>query len=154
MRDRRNHPWHPTVVHFPVACWVLAWVLDGWGLAGGGPVAGLSVAPVATFLLWTGNALALVAMVTGLFDFSALPGQDGLIHTAYRHMTWMTGATAALFAAGLLRQGDVFWASRPEWGAYALETLGVVALVFGGREAARLVYRYALGRLNGPPGAD
>lgn|SRR5690606_16887078 len=129
---------HPAVVHFPIACWVLAALLDGAALAGlGGAVGAADPAAIAAFLVWTGLAFAVGAVVTGLVDYSRLPPavRDSL--TLTRHVGWMAAASTLFFVAALL---------RPPLGAapapliVSLEVLGTVALVAGGHHAASVVF--------------
>src|SRR5690606_24664457 len=125
------------VVHFPIACWVLAALLDGAALAGLGGAVGAPPAAVATFLIWAGLAFAVAAVATGLIDYARLPPAVRDSMTLTRHVGWMAAASTLFFVAALL---------RPPLGAarasliVCLEVLGTLALAAGGHYAAAVVF--------------
>jgi len=130
-------PLHPAVVHFLVACWVLAALLDATTLVGLDVTLGRAEpAATAAFLVWTGLAFAVVAVAAGLADYTRLP-------TAVRDSSALTlhvGAMAVAFCSFLVAA-----LLRPRLGpapalVVSLEVLGTVALVIGGHYAASVVF--------------
>lgn len=66
-----GHPIHPMLVYFPVAFWILAFVLDVVYEAGGG---GNDLVQFSFILLVAGFAMALAAAIPGLME---VRGQRG-----------------------------------------------------------------------------
>lgn len=62
-----GHPIHPMLVYFPVAFWILAFVLDVIWEAGGG---GADLVQFSFILLVAGFAMALAAAIPGLMEVS------------------------------------------------------------------------------------
>ena len=83
MPDREvagRHPFHPALVHFPIACWGLSHPTDLAALAGIEIlVFGLDCWAVSGLLVWAGVVTALPAMIVGIYDFMQLPDEDRLM---------------------------------------------------------------------------
>lgn len=140
------HPWHPVLVHFPIASWVLGYLLHVLLALSIDPLArmGLDARMLVTLCYWVGAATGLGAIALGVIDFLRLPDAAPVQVAVFRHMAWMVTAWLLFLTAAL-------WRSRAEaeagagLGLLALETVALVCLLAGGREAGRLVYRYRLG---------
>lgn len=139
-----GHPVHPVLVHFPVACWLLAPVSDGAWLYTGDAF----FATAALWLTGTGVAFALLAALAGIMDLAALEGRDDALRTAGRHVALVSIAlTAAVFSlAGRLSDDPAAFLGVP-WPVWA----GALAALFtlaGGWFGGRLVYHHGAGRVD------
>lgn len=134
-----RHPLHPAIVHFPVACWLLAVAAD---------VAGLWLGEGAwrwsSGLLVAGCAMALPALLAGLLELRQVP-EGAPMRDAYAHMTAMLMAFV-LFAARLLLWQEQGHPLPPGLPAVLLDVAGAAALVTGGWFGGRLVYGHGVGR--------
>ncbi|MFP4003836.1 MAG: DUF2231 domain-containing protein [Alphaproteobacteria bacterium] len=137
-----GHPVHPVLVHFPVACWLLAPACD---------VAWLFTddafwATAALWLTGTGVAFALMAAIAGMIDLAALEGRDDALRTAGWHVAFVSIALTAAILSLIGR-----WASEPEpllgvpWPLWA-GALAALATLAGGWFGGRLVYTHGAGR--------
>src|SRR5690606_20795697 len=106
---RRSPPWHPAVVHFPLACWVLATLFDVAALGG------LSLAPewnlpdpaaAAVLLLWAGLAASVPAVALGLVDYASLPAAARDSTEMLHHVAWMAAALMLFLVSTLLRVAE------------------------------------------------
>jgi uncharacterized membrane protein len=140
-----GHPVHPALVHFPVACWVLAPACDAAWLYTGDPF----WATAALWLTGAGVALALVAAVAGMMDLAALQGRDDALRTAGRHVLFMSVALTAAIASLIGRLAE----APPEvlglpWFVLA-GAVAALATLTGGWFGGRLVYTHGAGRVDG-----
>lgn len=78
-----GHPIHPMLVFFPVAFWILAFILDVVYEAGGG---GADLSQFAFILLVSGFATALLAAIPGLIEYTAITDEYAK-QTATSHMS-------------------------------------------------------------------
>lgn len=133
-----RHPLHPALVHFPVACWVLATAADfaslwfgevAWRWSGG--------------LLTVGCIMALAAMLAGLLELARVP-EGAALRAAYWHMSAMLIALT-LFSMRLLLRLDHLHPLAPDNVSLLLDAGGFIALVVGGWFGGQLVYRYGVG---------
>jgi uncharacterized membrane protein len=136
-----GHPVHPAIVHFPIAGWTTACVGDGlywlngdvqwWALAYWAMVAGV--------------VSGVVAMAVGMLELMAIP--EG--HPAWRSANLHAGLMACswtVFTINLVLR-DVHAPAAPPflWLLMALSLSGMVLLVLGGYQGARLVYDHGIG---------
>jgi uncharacterized membrane protein len=128
-------PMHPLLVHFPIALWLSALVLD---------VAALSAGPEPWWMLalWAtsiGVLIGALAIATGLLEY--LEPSVGIdMRLAARHgvrttLAWCTFAAKLILVMG--HQPDSFW---PMGISIALDILGCVLLVQGVYFGTKQVY--------------
>jgi uncharacterized membrane protein len=133
--------WHPAIVHFPIACWVLATLIDlsvffSWAVA----LENVTWSSVSAVLVWIGVAFAILAILTGLMDFASLPRavQDSRELTS--HILWMAAAFICFLGAALLRTRASSLVTPAVWYVVAIESVGSLFLVYGGHLASIVVF--------------
>lgn len=138
-----NHPLHPALVHFPVACWSLATAADVAGLLVTS-VLNVPVAALAVVLIAIGVAAAVVAMLAGFVQYLGIEPGHAAMRAAHAHMTLASVATGCYLASLLLRwrSGE---AMAPGTLALSLSVLGFVALAMTGWLGGALVYGHGVG---------
>jgi uncharacterized membrane protein len=141
MTRHPRHPWHPAFVHFPIACWVLATLVDigGWFVALP-PIPGIEWAGVSHLLLWGGVVLALPAIVAGVVDYIRLPEDVQASAELSRHVAAMATAWLLFLAAAIWRVRSASFEMAPSLGVVLLELAGSACLLAGGRFAAAVVF--------------
>lgn len=136
-----RHPWHPAVVHFPIACWILATLVDLIGqLFAMPPLPGIEWAAVSHLLVWSGVLLAVPAITAGIIDYLRLPDAVQSSVELSRHITAMGTAWLLFLGAGIWRVRSAPFDSAPLWGMTLVEIGGSLCLVLGGRFAAAVVF--------------
>jgi uncharacterized membrane protein len=132
-----RHPIHPALVHFPIACWVLALPCDivawmhwfPWGRA-------------AYLLILGGVLLALPAMLAGMLDLRRVKNNEPAQAIAYRHIMLIACAWLSYLFSLMLR----FEAPASSSGIGVLATAtGFVLLLIGAWHGAELVYHHGVG---------
>ncbi len=141
----RAHPWHPVLVHFPIACWTIAALIDGAALLGFSPASAASVpgvepAALSFALLWLGVLLGVPTMIFGFVDFLRLPPQLQRSGALNWHIFAMLGAWAAFLGAALLKPKPVPPFPPATLAATLLEIAGFACLGAGGVLAAAVVF--------------
>jgi uncharacterized membrane protein len=137
--NNARHPLHPALVHFPVACWSLATIVDVASLRLGQPAWWL-----AGVLLAIGTVAALAAMAAGLFEFARIAEGSPALADARRHMLLAMAAWVFYAASLVLRlQGATLVA--PAWPALATSVAGFLCLGATGWLGGRLVYQHRIG---------
>ena len=141
-----GHPLHPALVHFPVACWTAAPVLDGMYL--------LTQAPVfwqaGYVCLATGVLMGLLAMCAGLMDLLAIPAENPAQSVAQRHMLLMGSAWTLYVLALVLHPLHGEPTPSQLWTDLGLGIGGFLTLAVGAYAGARLVYDFGIGRNPSP----
>ena len=141
-----RHPFHPALVHFPVACWVLSHPADLAALTDMAfLVFGLDWWAVASLLVWTGVITALPAMAVGIYDFMQLPDADGLMQSSYKHIGFVSSAWMAYLASGYIRLDDNLALAPAGMLPAIVSGFGVICLCIGGWYGGKMVYKYHLG---------
>jgi len=136
-----GHPWHPVIVHFPLACWVLATLVDVASRLFSMPLLpGIEWAAVAHLLLWTGIVMAVPAMIAGLVDYARLPPKVQESSELSWHITAMGTAWALFLGAAIWRVRAAPFDGVASWGVIFLELAGSACLVVGGRLASVIVF--------------
>jgi uncharacterized membrane protein len=142
----RVHPWHPLLVHFPIACWTLATLVDTAALLGALPegvasaVPGVAPVGLSFALLWLGVGLGAAAMVLGIVDLLGLPPELQRSGALNWHVVAMLGAWGLFLGAALLRQKPALPFPPAPLAATVTEIAGLVCLAIGGVLASRVVF--------------
>jgi uncharacterized membrane protein len=142
----RAHPWHPLLVHFPIACWTLAVLLDTATLLGALPdsltaaAPGIAPAALSFALLWLGLLLGAAAMVLGAVDLLGLPPELQRSGALNWHVVAMLGAWGLFLGAALLRPKPAPPFPPAPLGATLTEIAGFACLVVGGVLASAVVF--------------
>jgi uncharacterized membrane protein len=134
-----NHPLHPALVHFPIACWSLATMADVASLAWGKPAWMLS-----GVLLVIGTVAALAAMATGFIELLKVDADHPATRDLNRHMLLVMTAWSA-YAASLFLRLDGRTLTQPDVIDLGLSLVGFVVLCVAGWFGGKLVYGHGLG---------
>ncbi len=137
-----GHPIHPAIVHFPIACWVLAALADGAAIYLGDPF----FLRAAYWLHGAGLSAGSLAAIAGFADLGGLKERSEASTTAMLHVSFVLAAFSASAASFLGRgkmeialEGAILW---PQWASFAAGGLVLIGGYFGGT----LVYRFGMGR--------
>ncbi|HEV2110615.1 MAG TPA: DUF2231 domain-containing protein [Gammaproteobacteria bacterium] len=141
-----GHPVHPALVHFPVACWTAAPVLDGLHLLG----YGLVWWQCAYGCIALGLVMALAAMTAGFMDFMAIAPEHPGQAVAVRHMMLMASAWCVFCVDLLLRPFHTEPSSMQAWTGLGCSLAGFLLLLTGAYAGARLVYDFGVGQTRTP----
>jgi uncharacterized membrane protein len=142
----RTHPWHPVLVHFPIACCALAALVDaadllGWLPAGArAAVPGVPPAALSFALLWLGVVFGVAAMVLGFVDYLRLPTPLQRGAALNWHIAAMTGAWALFLSSAWLRSPPETPARAASLTAVLVEVGGLACLAAGGWLASTVVF--------------
>jgi len=142
----RAHPWHPAIVHFPIACWSMAALIDAAALVGALPerlatsIQGVEPTALSYGLLWIGVALGLAAMLVGFIDYLRLPTKVQTGSAMSWHVAAMTGAWALFLGAALLRSPPAPPFPSAPFTATLIELAGFACLCAGGVLASAVVF--------------
>ena len=149
MPDREvvgRHPFHPALVHFPIACWVLSVLTDLAALSGINILFfGLDCWAVSALLIWAGVVFALPAMVVGIYDFMQLPDDDRLLQAFYKHISFVGMAWVLYLASGYTRLADNLVLAPPVILPALISGMGLLCLCIGGWYGGQMVYKYHMG---------
>ena len=137
---------HPTLVHFPIACWVLSQLTDLAALVGIKMLFfDLECWAVSALLIWAGVIFALPAMVVGIYDFILLPDEDKLMQAFYKHISFVGMAWVLYLASGYTRLTDNLLLAPPLLLPALISGVGLLCLCIGGWYGGQMVYKYHLG---------
>ena len=149
MPDREaagRHPFHPALVHFPIACWALSHPTDLAALVGIKILfSGLDWWAVSSLLIWTGVVSAVPAMVAGVYDFMQLPDEDRLMQAFYKHAGFVGMAWLLYLASGYTRLAGNMVLTQPGLLPALISCAGFFCLCIGGWYGGQMVYKYHLG---------
>lgn len=127
-----GHPLHVLTVHFPMACFPLAWLFQGldrfWP--------GLLTANPHLVLLEVGLLASIPALATGLVELVVLNLNPRQEHLVLRHLSFMGTAVAVFFLGWLLHEFDKIFPGV----LFGVNTVGLVILFIGGWFGGELVY--------------
>ena len=141
-----RHPFHPALVHFPIACWVLSHPADFVVIFNMDIlIFNLDCWAVSSLLIWTGIISALPAMAFGVYDFMQLPDEDKLMETFYKHVGFVSTAWGLYLASGYIRLDDNMVLAPPGLLPALISIAGLICLCIGGWHGGRMVYKYHLG---------
>ncbi|MDA9477519.1 membrane protein [Bradyrhizobium sp. CCBAU 65884] len=139
-----DHPLHPMLIPFPVACLV------------GAPIADLAFigtgdnfwARAAMWLIGAGIVMALVAAVAGFTDFFGEP-RIRRLNDAWYHMVGNLAAVVLALVNFYLRYAQGAEAAIKPWGV-VLSLIVVGILLFTGWKGWEMVYRHHVAVLDAP----
>lgn len=136
-----GHPLHPAIVHFPIACWILAALADAAWLVNADPF----FARAALWLQGAGLVAAGAAVIAGMMDLNGLKARPKASGAATMHVALVVSAASAAGASFLgrmkapLADGAFSW---PLGASFAAAALVIAGAYFG----AELVYKHGFGR--------
>lgn len=135
-----SHPLHPALVHFPVAAWTLATLVDIGGLVWSDPL----LWQCGGLLMGVGCAAGLLAAGAGFLELIKLPpahpaGRDAMLHMTLALLTW------CLYAGSLLLRSDGMQLLPAGPWARLLSGAGLVTLLATGWVGGKLVYGHGVG---------
>jgi uncharacterized membrane protein len=138
----KRHPWHPALVHFPIAGWVLATLLDIGHLVGlDTRIGSADWSAAANVVLWAGLIAVVPTIAAGLLDFAALPrGVQDAPELSW-HIAFMTAALVLFLSAAIWRARIGVFTAPLGWYVTAVEVAGSIALIAGGHCASVVVFR-------------
>ena len=136
-------PFHPRLVHFPIALAVTGAVFSGLGLLRRRE-RWISYGQLSSLLGWFG---VIAAVVTGLIDQSRAPQDAAVTAVINQHIT---AGVALLISLGLalywpLRNKRLFSEGNARWGYLALLILIVALVAVEGWLGGKLVYTFGVG---------
>ncbi|MGI8906644.1 MAG: DUF2231 domain-containing protein [Candidatus Sumerlaeaceae bacterium] len=138
-----KHPLHPVVISLPLGLWPISLLLDGYSHAAGGS----TVAVTGSFYaLLVGLAGALVAVATGLADFSEIKPGKPARKIGIQHM--VLNATGTLFWIASLalhlpaRNGQL---STTPVAAIICSGVALIATCSAAYLGGRMVYNHGIG---------
>lgn len=135
-----KHPLHPALVHFPVACWVLAPLADFGGLIWRPEW----LWPASAGLAGLGCAFGLLAAGAGMLELAKLDAEHPAGKTAMRHML-LALTTWCLFAGGLVARVRGGALVSPNALVFALDVAGLIGVLATGWLGGMLVYGHGVG---------
>ena len=142
----RGYPWHPALVHFPIACWILATLVDlVEKFKAIPPIENLQWAGVTQLLLWAGVLLAVPAMIAVLRDYLRLPDELQASRELSRHILLMGTAWLLFLASAVWRTRSGEFGSAPSAEMALLELAGCACLIAGGHYAGVIVFERMAG---------
>ena len=138
-------PWHPMLVHFPLALTVTAWaLLLGARLLRRAELAAV-LATVGTWNLCLGAALAVITLGTGLAAILDLNVGAAARASISTHAKWAIFTTLALVLLAVWRGAGTESRSRPSWLFVIVLLAATGALITTGYRGGQNVYRFGIG---------
>ena len=138
-------PWHPMVVHFPLALVIVAALLlvAARLLRSDTLAAGMAIA--GTINLCIGAVAALFALGTGLAAVLDLDVGAAAHQAISIHLKWAMFTTLVLLLLAVWRGAGTAPASRPSWVFLIVLLAAAGALTYTGYRGGKNVYEYAIG---------
>ncbi len=146
-------PWHPMIVHFP-----LALVLTGAAALGVArwlpqPRAAQTLATLGTWNLCLGAVAIVFALGSGLAAVIGLDASDVARRAIGTHVKWAVGASFGVILLGVWRGAGGAQDRRPSGLFLGLLAVVVAAVLMTGYRGGLNVYRYGVG-VEEPPARD
>ncbi len=138
-------PWHPMLVHFPLALVLTAAVAFGVAAALREPRHASLWAGAATLNLCLGAVATLFAIGSGLGAAIGLSLADAARAALSLHVKWAMGASFCAIGAAVWRIAGAAPGDRPSRAFLAIMTLTALLLVGTGYRGGLNVYRYGIG---------
>jgi len=133
-----NHPVHPLVVHFPIACWSLSTLGDLLGI-----FYFHNQTQAIGLLLFIGCISAIVAMTAGLYEVIKIKDIEPISTTVDYHM-YAAMIAWSFYSVSLYLRWDDHLFTKPTLWAIVTSIIGFVSLVIAGWYGATLVYRHGV----------
>jgi uncharacterized membrane protein len=136
-------PFHPRLVHFPIALGLVGVVFVAWGLVRNRP-AWTTYGRTSLVLGWLG---LLLAALTGLIDQSRAPATPVVTNTIDLHITAGIGLIL-IFGLALywpLRDRKLFSSPGKRWAYLALLIAGALLILVEAWLGGQLVYKLGVG---------
>ncbi|MGN6367718.1 MAG: DUF2231 domain-containing protein [Phycisphaerae bacterium] len=131
-----GHPLHPLLVHFPLGIWLFALILDIVGTATANP---WTLSPALICLL-AGDAVAILAAITGFTDWFSIRADHPARPTAFWHLALMLPATLLFLLDALVHLAILHRPALQPLGL-ALSAFAYTITLIGGYLGGRLVYQ-------------
>ena len=136
-----GHPLHPLLVHVPMALWPAALLFDLLSRAGFG---GNAMVRTSFFAIGLGLAVALLAVPTGIVDWSGIKREKPAWKIGLWHMI-LNAVVLILFAINFtLRLGNYREAALVPVAPLVLSIAGTLVLVVSAYLGGRMVYAYGI----------
>lgn len=133
-----NHPLHPLIVHFPIACWSLSTLGDLMGM-----FFTHNQTQAIELLLLIGCISAIVAMAAGVYEITKIKDIEPISTTVDHHM-YAAMIAWVFYSLSLYLRWDNHLFTKPTLWAIGTSILGFISLVIAGWYGATLVYRYGV----------
>lgn len=135
-----GHPIHPMLVHFPIVFWTVAaaaYVVSAAGVLE-------SLDELAKFANGAGLAMAIVAMLAGLFELRSIDSRSDAMRVATWHMMIMATVWVCFLVALMLSMSTELAHATAQVGAVACAVAGFLLMGVGGWLGGRLVYEFGI----------
>jgi uncharacterized membrane protein len=136
-----GHPLHPILVHMPMALWPAALAFDLLSLAG---IGGNLMVRTSFFAIGAGLAVALLAVPTGIVDWSGIKPEKPAWKIGLWHMA-LNAVVLILFAINfVLRLGTYRESMTISVAPLTLSIVGTLVLFVSAYLGGRMVYAYGI----------
>jgi len=136
-----GHPLHPILVHMPMALWPAALAFDLLSLAG---IGGNFMVRTSFFAIGAGLAVALLAVPTGIVDWSGIKPEKPAWKIGLWHMV-LNAVVLILFAINfVLRLGTYRESVSISVAPLTLSIVGTLVLFVSAYLGGRMVYAYGI----------
>ncbi len=140
-----GHPLHPMLVHLPIGLWLLSFALDIISLTRANAASGFAFNRASFYALLAGLAFAVLAMITGLADYSDIRRDHPARRTATWHMALNLTAFVVYAASAVMRYLFGFYIPAPPLAAFVLSCVGVALISVSGYLGGVMVYADGVG---------
>jgi len=138
-------PWHPIVVHFPLALVTVAVILFIAARLLRNDALAATLAIVGTWNLCLGAVAAVFALATGLAAVLDLDVGAEVHRAISLHMKWAMFTTLLLVLLSVWRGAGTRQVSRPSWVFLIVLVAAAAALIVAGYRGGENVYQYGVG---------
>lgn len=138
-------PWHPIVVHFPLALVTSAAILLFAARLLRSDTLAASFSIVGTWNLCLGAVAAVFALATGLAAVLDLDVGTEVHQAISVHLRWAMFTTLLLVLLAVWRGAGTAQSSRPSWIFVIVLAIAAAALVVTGYRGGKNVYDYGVG---------
>jgi uncharacterized membrane protein len=138
-------PWHPMMVHFPLALVIVAALLLLLARLLRSDTFAASLAVAGTINLCLGAVAALFALGSGLAAVLDLDVGAAAHQAISIHLKWAMFTTLVLLLLAVWRGAGTAAASRPSWVFLVVLLAAAAALTYTGYRGGKNVYEYGLG---------